>query len=168
MWKGGPVSDDFGNVDFLLGAYREEGEWQVEPLPLHLLADLDALMTVLRQRPGDAGALALASVDEDFFVAVRTAGTEVRLLLSDVTAATEWPLAREILGRLGLPLPDEDDRVQPAGDLAIFSDLGIDAMEMAAICDDIDSYPDEMLADIAARLGFEAQFEGTLDTVRGG
>ena len=95
------------------------------------------------------------SVDDDFFVLVRVDGAHIRYLLSDVTAATEWPLARAVLDRLALPVPDDDDeeRAQPAGDLTIVADLGMAAMEMGALCDDFDLYPDEMLDKIAERLG---------------
>ena len=49
----------------------------------------------------------------------------LRLLLSDVGAATESPLALAVLERLALPAPDDDDdQIQPAGDLALLSDLG--------------------------------------------
>lgn len=153
------MSDRDSGVDFVVVAYREEGRWQAEQLPAHLGDDLDALVPVLRQRPGDAGALALVSVDDDFFYAVRVYGPGVRYMLSDVTAAADWPIARELIERLGLPVPDDDDRVQPAGDIAIFADLGVEPMALAAICDDLDSYPDEMLAQLAATAGFGLQFD---------
>lgn len=156
------MSDAEGVVDFVVVAYREEGQWQVEMVPRQLGHDLGMLVELLRQRPAEAGALAFVSVDEDFFYAVRLAGGEVRLLLSDVTAATDWPMARDVVERLGLPLPDDDDPVQPAGDLTIFADLGVDPMSLAAICDDIDDYPDEMILQIAARAGFGAQLDDVL------
>lgn len=151
-------------VDFALAAYREEGMWQVDPLPPSVGADLDELLAVLRQRPGDAGALGLVSVDEDFFMLVRVLGQEARLLLSDVTAATEWPIARAALDYLHLPVPEGDDvdHVQPAGDLSIIADLGVDAMAMGAICDDLDAYPDEQLGTVVDRLGFADGYEKAL------
>ncbi len=160
-----PDGDAASDVDFALAAYREDGRWQVEPLPPRLGVDLDALIAALHQRPGDGGALGLVSVDDDFFVAVRVRGDELRLLLSDVTAATDWPLARSVLDRLALPLPEGEDeeQVQPAGDLGIFADLGLDAMAMAALCDDLDRYPDETLAAVADRLGFGAEYERALE-----
>ncbi len=153
------------DIDFVLAAYREDGRWQVEPLPPQVAAELASLVATLRQRPGDGGALGLVSVDDDFFVVVRVRGDDLRLLLSDVTAATDWPLARSVLDRLGLPLPqgEEEEQVQPAGDLGIFADLGLDAMAMAALCDDLDCYPDETLAAVASRLGFGAEYERALD-----
>ncbi len=83
-------------VDFALVAYREEGVWQVQELDDDLAADLDRFAVELRRYPGDGGSLGLVSVDEDFFLLVRVLGPETRLLLSDVTAATDWPIARSV------------------------------------------------------------------------
>ncbi|PSL05330.1 putative tRNA adenosine deaminase-associated protein [Haloactinopolyspora alba] len=152
---------DEGVVDFVVVAFRHGGRWRVESVPRRLGNDLDATVTVLRERAGGDG-FAFISVDEDFFVALRLAGADTRWLLSDVTAATDWPVARDVLDRLVLPLPDEDDRVQPAGDVTIFADLGVDPMSVAAICDDLDSYPDEMLARIADLAGFGPEFDDVL------
>ena len=56
--------------------------------------------------------------------------------------------------------PDGADfeHVEPAGDLEIFADLGMGSMELHAVCADLELYPDEMLAQIAARVGFGPQF----------
>jgi putative tRNA adenosine deaminase-associated protein len=142
------------SVDFALVAYREEGVWQVEELEEAKAADLDDLADELRRYPGDGGALGLVSVDEDFFVLMRVLGPDVRLLLSDVTAATDWPIARAVVEHLELPLPDDEEDQEPAGNLGIVADLGMGAMDMGALLDDLDLYPDEMLSDIATRLGF--------------
>ncbi len=146
-------------VDFALVAYREEGVWQLHELDDDLTSDLDGLCVQLRRYPGDGGALGLVSVDEDFFVLVRVLGAEVRLLLSDVTAATDWPIARAVIDRLDLPLPDDDEDQEPAGDLGIVTDLGLGPMDMGALLDDYDLYPDEMLSDVARRAGFGPLFD---------
>ena len=152
--------DDDEAVDFALVVYREENVWRVEEIAdddkLH---DVEALADELRRWPGDFGSLALVSIDEDFFVLARVAGPHVRLLLSDVTAATEWPLARSVLETLDLEMPDEEDDQEPAGDLGIVADLGLPAMDMGALLDDEDLYPDEILADIAHKLGFGTLYE---------
>jgi putative tRNA adenosine deaminase-associated protein len=141
-------------VDFVLVAYREEGLWQLQELEAEKAADLDGFAVELRRYPGDGGALGLVSIDEDFFLLVRVLGAEVRLLLSDVTAATDWPLAASVVEHLDLPLPDDEEEQEPAGDLGIVTDLGMGAMDMGALLDDYELYPDEMLGDIASRLGF--------------
>lgn len=142
------------DVDFALAAYREEGVWRLQELPPQRADDLPTLAAELRRWPGDAGCLGLVSVDEDFFVVARVLGPEVRVLISDVTAATDWPLARSVLRELDLPVPDDEDDPVPGGDPAIVADLGLPARELAALLDDADRYPDEMLGDIAQWLGF--------------
>jgi len=83
-----------------------------------------------------------------------------------VTAAVAWDLARQVLDHLALPLPGDDDLddVQPAGDLAIFADLGVDEMELTAILGDLDAYADEMLLTLAGRLGFAESYERVVET----
>ena len=36
-------------------------------------------------------------------------------------------------------------------------------MELAALCDDLDLYPDEMLGSVASRLGFGEAFQAAVD-----
>ena len=146
-------------VDFVLVAYREDGVWQLEELDEECVADLDTFLHELRRWPGDAGALGLVSVDEDFFLLVRVRGEETSILLSDLTAATDWPIARSVVELLDLPLPGDDDDPEPAGDVAIVADLGLGARDMGALLDDEDLYPDEMLGDIAGKVGFGQQFD---------
>jgi len=146
-------------IDFALVAYREEGVWQLQELVPDTAADLENFAKELRRWPGDGGSLGLVSVDEDFFLLVRVLGPRTKMLLSDVTAATDWPIARAVVASLELPLPDDEDEQAPAGDLAIVADLGMGAMDMGALLDDADLYPDEMLGDIASRLGFGSLYE---------
>jgi putative tRNA adenosine deaminase-associated protein len=155
---------DTAGTDFAVVVYREDDEWAANPLPPKVADGLDDLVGAVRLQSGGGSAIGLVSVEDDFFVALRVRGAEVRLLLSDVTAAGESPIAGEVLEALDLPLPGaEDDQVQPAGDLAIFADLGMTAMELGALCDDLDLYPDEMLASIASRLGFGEPFQRAVD-----
>ena len=136
--------------------YRSEGVWQADLLPSTLGEDLDGLVDALRQQPGDGGGFALVDVAHEFFVVVRLAGGAPRMLLSDVTAAVAWDLARDVCDAIDVPVPaDEDlDDVLPAGDLGIFDDLGLDAMEMGMVLSDVDLYADEMLTALSRRLGF--------------
>jgi putative tRNA adenosine deaminase-associated protein len=150
-------------TDFAVVVYREDDRWQASVLPAQVGTDLDALVEATRRQAADGGAIGFVSVEDDFFVAVRVRGSDVSLLLSDVTAAGESPIAGEVLEALDLPLPGPDEAEQPAGDLTIFSDLGLKAMELGALCDDLDLYPDEMLDSIAARLGFAEPYRRALD-----
>ena len=45
----------------------------------------------------------------------------------------------------------------------LLEDLGIDAMELQAICDDAQMYPDEQLEAIARRIGCGDEFLDALD-----
>ena len=145
--------------------YREDGMWQSGLLPEKVADDLDGLVAVLRQQPAENGAIGLVNVADEFFVAVRVRGEAVQLLLSDVTAAVAWDLARQVVDRLGLDAPREDDleNVWPAGDLAMFHDLGVDEMEMGAVLADIDAYADEMLITLAGRLGFAEVYDRAVE-----
>jgi putative tRNA adenosine deaminase-associated protein len=146
------------DVDFAVAAYRDDGEWQLVELRPSLAEDLDDLTKALGRFPSDVGVLGLVSMNDDFFVILRRSGAEVRALLSDVTAALDWPLASGIADLLDVEDPD-DDVPQPAGDLDIVSDLGMPAIELGVLCDDDDLYPDEILSDVAARLGFGEAFD---------
>jgi len=141
-------------TDFVVVVSRSEGRWSASALPSRVGDDLDALVAVLRQEPSDV-TLGFVSVAEEILVAARIGvhgGT--RLLLSDVTAATEWDIAEQVLEQLDLPEPEDDDESQPVGDLGMFADFGVDAREVTLLLDDLDLSPEAMLADIAGRLGF--------------
>ncbi len=146
--------------------FREEGSWQVGLLPEALSVDLDGIVAALRQQPTGTP-FALVNVADEFFVVVRVRGSEVTLLLSDVTSAAEWEFAAQVLEALDLQVPrdDELDEVRPAGDLGIFSDLGMDEMELGALLSDLDAYADELLSGLARRLGFAEPFERVVDAL---
>lgn len=156
MSAAGPATE---SVDFALAAYREEGVWQVAELTPDHATDVDTLVSALRRFPGDGGVVGLVAVEEDFFVVVRVAGQQTRVMLSDITAASEWELAAEVVEHLGLPAVDDEDDPEPAGDLELLSDLGVDAMFLAEVLDDDELYPDEMLSEIARGMGFGELFD---------
>jgi putative tRNA adenosine deaminase-associated protein len=160
------AADDGAGRDFAVVCSREEGQWQVDLLPERASADLDTFVAALRQQAGNGPMLGLVDIADDFFVAVRFQGDHARYLLSDVTAADEWQLARDVLERLGLPEPADDDfdDVEPVGDLALFADLGLSEMELGVLLSDVDAYADEMLFSIARRLGFGEDLERIVDT----
>jgi putative tRNA adenosine deaminase-associated protein len=153
------MAEQIDGIDFALAAYREEGVWTVQELAHDVLEDVEKLAHALRRFPGDGGAVGLVAIEEDFFLIVRVAGPTTRVLLSDITAADEWELASSAVGFLALPMPEDDDEQLPAGDLGLLDDLGMHAMDMGVLLDDFDLYPDEMLSDIARRLGFGELFD---------
>jgi putative tRNA adenosine deaminase-associated protein len=160
---------DGDTTDFAVVVYREDDLWEAEVLPVAVTADLDGLIHALRQQPSIGGTIGLAAIGDDFFVALRVIGGQVSVFLSDVTAAVEWSLARQVLDHLDIPVPEDEDldQVLPAGDLSIFADLGVDEMELGALAGDLDLYPDEVLASLAGRLGFARALERALDVALG-
>lgn len=147
------------DVDFALTAFRRDGVWHLADLAETALESVERLAAAVRRFDSGEGALGLVGVDEDFFVIVRVEGATTRVLLSDVTAAEEWELAESAVDFLGLPDPLDDDDVGPAGDLGIVADLGMHPMDMGVLVDDVELYPDEMISDIAGKLGFGADFD---------
>jgi len=156
---------DDAAVDFAVAAWREDGLWQVVLLPPGTGETLEGLVNALRAQPGEGGVLGLVSVAEEFFLLVRVLGEEVRLLLSDVYAAEEWPLGLDALDRLGVPSPedDESEEPQPAGDLRVVDDFGVSPVDLEFLLDDDEMWPDEQLATIATRIGFGEQFDAAVE-----
>lgn len=150
------MGDD--DVDFVLAAYRLDGQWYISELADDVGDNLDALISALWHFNSEVGTLALVSVDEEFFVIVRQSGDNVRIVLSDVTTIDDYPLAADIADRLGLSDSDDDEAPQAAGDMDVIDDLGMPAMELTMMCDDDDLYPDEALTRVAQRLGFGDEF----------
>jgi putative tRNA adenosine deaminase-associated protein len=152
---------EVGEIDLAIVAYLDEGDWNVAELPDRSLDTVDTIAKELRRYPGENGALAMLSVAEDFVLFVRAQGSLVRVLLSDVTASTDWTLARSAINHIGVFVDDEDDQA-PAGDLAILADMGMSAKDMGALLDDYDLYPEEILSDVADNVGFGTKLDELL------
>jgi putative tRNA adenosine deaminase-associated protein len=165
----GAAMTDSGSDDVAVIVYREDDAWDVELLPTALSEDLAGLTAALRQQPSIGGTIGLAAVGDDFFVAIRVIGGEATVFLSDLTAAVDWPLARQVLDHLDLVVPEDEelDQVLPAGDLSIFADLGLDEMDLGMVAGDLDLFPDEALAIIARKLGFGQALERALGLATG-
>ncbi len=160
---------DMSASDFAVVVYREDDVWEAEVLPAALTENLDGLILALRQQPSIGGTIGLAAVGDDFFVALRVLAGNVSVFLSDVTASVDWLLARQVLDYLDIPVPDDEDldQVLPAGDMSIFTDLGVDEMDLGAVSGDLDLYPDEALVRLARRMGFGPALERALDAALG-
>ena len=153
---------------YAVAAYRDGGVWRCEPLPPSVLDDLGVLLQALRSQPPEGGPFVVAMVDDEFFLIARQNGAHVNLMLSDLTAAVEYPLAAQVLEKLGEDPPEDDelDEIWPLGDLDLFEDMGLPEDELEAIVDDIDSYPDEMLDEIVDRIDLSDVFAAALESVR--
>lgn len=155
---------------FAVVALRDGAQWRVEPLPPAVLGDLGALLSALRSQPPEGGPFVIACVEDEFFVIARLDGRRISLLLSDLTAAVEFPLAEQAMSRLGEdpPADDELDEVWPVGDLELFSDLDLPEDEMEEILDDLDALPEEMLDAIVERLGIGEQYAAATEAAWAG
>jgi putative tRNA adenosine deaminase-associated protein len=153
------------DIDYVVAAWREEGRWSAAPLPPHAADSLDNLLHALRQFPGEGGVLGFVSLAEDITIIVRSIGMDVRVCMSDATAAEDFDLAVEIVDLVGGPLADEIDEDDPAvaGDVTLLADLGLDARELQMLCEDDELFPDDIFAAIAGRLGFADEFEQARD-----
>jgi len=138
--------------DFAIEAWHEDGRWSIASLPDP--DDLTHIIDRLKKQQTNGGAVALIAIDDEFFLAIRVLGTHVKYFISDITCAIDYEVAAEFLDIADIDQPEEDDEPLPAGDLDIFSDLGLQSMELSTICDDADLFPDEQIEAIASRLGF--------------
>ena len=150
------AADD--EIDFVLAAYREDGQPYVQALSKELANDLEELIVQLRRLPGDAGAVGFVSLVEEVFVAVRVRGRHVQVVLNDAAAALDWPIARDVVDLLGEELPDPDDESEPVGDLSMFADLGLNDFDLGTIIDNLDLGSDQALMEIADRINIGPQF----------
>jgi putative tRNA adenosine deaminase-associated protein len=150
------VSSLPNELDIAVAAWHEDGRWTLGILPDP--TDIAQIITSLKSQQTNGGAIALISIDEEFFILIRVLGSHISLFLSDSTCAFDYPVAEELLEIADLPMPEDDDDATPIGHIEILSDLGMNGMEISALCDDPELFPDEQLEAIANRLGFGDQF----------
>lgn len=156
----GDVSEQ--TQDFAIEAWHEDGRWSIASLPDP--DDLTHIIDRLKKQQTNGGAVALITIDDEFFLAIRVLGTHVKFFISDVSCAIDYEVAAEFLELADLDQPEEEDEPLPAGDLDIFSDLGLHSMELSTLCDDADLFPDEQIEAIANRLGFSEQLTELLES----
>lgn len=146
-------------IDFAVALYREDGVPTVTELPDPCANDLEDLIAQLRRMPGDVGACGAVSIGGEFFVLVRVRGPQVQVLLSDVVASNDWPIARDAVDFLNIDVPDPDDDPEPVGDLDILADQGVSEFEMESLADDLEEDSDELVRRVAHDMKFGAVFD---------
>lgn len=147
------------DIDLVLALYREDGQPVVLALDAELANDFDGLITQLRRVPGDGGALGMVSLATEVFVLVRVRGKHVQVLLSDVGAAEDWPIARDVVDYLSIEVPDDDDDdAYPVGDLEMLADSGLHDFELEAIASNYDDDSVALLEQVAERIKFGREF----------
>jgi putative tRNA adenosine deaminase-associated protein len=163
------AADRRGRESWAVRVSRPEGRWRVD-----LLAeDAGDELPVLERALGEPGAEGwpgpfVVVVDSRlYFVALRHGpGGMVRALISDATMQ-EWVLAAEVVERYGIGVDrvgafEDDESGWPGGDLDLFADEGLGADELRPIVTADDLWADEMVARIAARLGFADELDAAV------
>ncbi|SER89987.1 putative tRNA adenosine deaminase-associated protein [Propionibacterium cyclohexanicum] len=146
-------------IDFVVAMYREDGMPTVTELPEACANDLEELIAQLRRVPGDVGALGAVSINGEFFVLCRVRGPQVQVLLSDVVASNDWPIARDAVDFLNVDVPDPDDEPEPVGDLDILVDQGVSEFEMESLAGDLEEDSDELVRRVAHDMRFGTVFD---------
>ena len=157
---------------FAVRLSRPDERWQCELLAADAGDELPVLERALGQPGADGrpGPFVVVVDSRLYFVVLRHGpGGGVRALISDATLQ-EWLLAAEVVERYGIGAEDGssfaatvddafdgDGTGEPAGDLEVFSDAGLPADELASLLGSDDLWADEMVLEIADRLGFADQ-----------
>src|ERR1700742_5229524 len=74
----GVAMSDETATDFAVVVYREDDRWAADALPPAVGDELDELVEATRRQSGGCVSFGLVSLDDDFFVAVRVLGREVK------------------------------------------------------------------------------------------
>jgi len=155
---------DEEEIDFVIAAYREDGQPLVQSLDKNLANDLEDLIVQLRRLPGDAGALGFVSLVEEVALLVRVRGQHVQVLLNDGAAANDWPIARDVADYLNAEILDDDeDEAEPMGDLGIVSDLGVSEFDLESLIDNLDLSSDQVLTEIADKIKIGPEFRRVVE-----
>ncbi len=147
--------------DIAVAAWHEDGRWTLALLPDAY--DLTQIIASLKSQRTNGGAIALIAIDEEFFMLIRVLGSHISMFLSDATCALDYEVAADFIELAVLPTIEEDAEPMPVGHLDILADLGMNHMEISALCDDGELFPDEQLDAIATRLGFGEEFRKLLE-----
>ena len=150
------------SVDFGCIAWHEDGRWDASAL--NSTRDIGLIIDALKSQQTNGGAIALIAIEDEFVIIGRVLGDQMQMMISDVTYALDYEVAAELVEMLDLEFPQDEDESQPGGDIDLLSDLGVGQMELLAILDDTELYPDEQLEAIANRLGFGEQFNQVIES----
>ena len=150
------------SVDFGCIAWHEDGRWDASAL--NSTRDIGLIIDALKSQQTNGGAIALIAIEDEFVIIGRVLGDQMQMMISDITYALDYEVAAELVESLDLEFPEEEDESQPGGDIDLLSDLGVGQMELLAILDDTELYPDEQLEAIANRLGFGEQFNQVIES----
>ncbi len=149
-------------VDFAVAAFQEDGRWDAVGLPPHVAESLDAFLFALHQQVSEGPTIGLVGFGDEYFIAARLVGRDVRLFLSTAAAAADDRIAGDLVERLDPGADPIKIGEAPFGDQDIFADLGLGPLDLAFVCERLQLERDlalrEAVAGLAARLGFGEQF----------
>ena len=131
--------------------------WEVRRLADHADTELPVLEGSLT---GDWPGPFVVVVDTRLYFVALTHGPGgmVRAMISD-GGLPEFLLAAEVMERYGIEgveVDADDEEEHPAGDLDLFADAGLPRADLEQVLT-ADLWADEMVAEIAQRLGFAAE-----------
>lgn len=149
-----PEDAEPDEIDLVVALYREDDTPAAMALAKELANDFDEFVGQLRRVPGEAGSVGAVIIDSDFFVIVRVRGKKVEVLLSDIVAADDWPIARDAADFLGEEVTDDEDDAGPVGDFDMFSDAGMSEFDLEQLASDLDADPADIVAEIFGKLGY--------------
>lgn len=149
-------------VDFAVAVFQEDAQWAAVGLPPHVAESLDAFLFALHQQASEGPTIGLVGLGDEYFVAARQVGREVRLFLSNAAVAADDRIAGELVERLDPAADPLETAEAPFGDLEIFTDLGLGALDLAMLCERLQFERElslrEAVEGIAVRIGFGDQF----------
>ena len=93
--------------DYGVLAWHEEGRWNIQMLDD--ANDISSIIDALQSKRVNGGTFALIAIDDEFFIVARALGAQMQMMISDVTYATEYDIASDLIDMLDLPMPEEDD-----------------------------------------------------------
>ena len=79
------------SMEFALLAWRDEGKWRVSQLSDEATSDIGIVLDALRAQQVDGGAIAMLSVDDQFFILIRQIGARMQMVLPVLGCATIRP-----------------------------------------------------------------------------
>lgn len=149
-------------VDFAVAVFQEDERWAAVGLPPHVAESLEAFLFALHQQASEGPTIGLVGVGDEYFVAARLVGREVRLFLSNAAVAADDRIAGEVVERLDPQADPQEAAETPLGDLEIFADLGLGALDLSVVCERLQFEREldlrEAVEGIASRIGFGDQF----------
>ncbi|SRR5579875_2874129 len=149
-------------VDFAVAAFQEDGRWEAVGLPPHVAESLDAFLAALRQQESEGPTIGLVGLGDEYFVAARLIGREVRLFLSNAAGAADDRIAGDLAERVDPRLDPEEAAESPLGDPELFADLGLGGLDLTVACERLLDERElgllEAVEGLAHRIGFGDQF----------